>query len=121
MSYTMMTRSMSRIAELEARIAELEKENAKLKKENESLQKEDDKRFLNKYLVPDFFLKEHFISYMDMGEEWSDDKWDEFKEFVTKWALTGEMNEIIVELMKNFISEKEDEEDTDEDTDDEDE
>ena len=34
MSYTMMTRSMSRIAELEARIAELEKENEELKEEN---------------------------------------------------------------------------------------
>ena len=35
MSYTMMTRSDTRIAELEARIAELEKENEKLKKDYE--------------------------------------------------------------------------------------
>jgi hypothetical protein len=44
----MMTRSQTRIAELEARIAELEKENEKLKEVNEALQQEDDERFLNR-------------------------------------------------------------------------
>ena len=39
MSYTMMTRPDTRIAELEARIAELEKENEELKKENEKEKK----------------------------------------------------------------------------------
>ena len=90
---------------LYARIAELEMENEALKKKNEALQKEDDERFLNKYLVPNFFLKEHFISYME--EEWSDDKWYDFKEYVNKWACTGELNEIMEELMKNFESDYE--------------
>ena len=104
---------------LYARIAELEKENEKLKEENEALQKEDDKRFLNKYLVPNFFLKEHFISYME--EEWSDDKWYDFKEYVNKYACTGELNEIMEELMKNFESDYEEEDESEDESEDEEE
>ena len=125
----MMTRSMSRIAELEARIAELEKENAKLKKENEWLDYEPDigmpgfeddfgpklikaeLRFLDKYLVPNYFWKQCF----ERSSEWSDFKWKQFKKYVINWACKGELNEIMEELMDNFIKERE------EDTDDEDE
>ena len=115
-----MSSTMENGNSLYARIAELEKENEELKKENEALQKEDNKRFLNKYLVSNLCLlnvlvliKEHFA----WAEEWSDDKWYDFKEYVIKWACTGELNEIMEELMKNFESDyDEDDEDIDEDT-----
>ena len=98
-------------AELEKTNNELKEKNEELKKENEALQKEDDKRFLNKYLVPNFFLKEHF----EWADEWSDLKWYDFKRYVSKWACAGELNDIMKEIMDNWEYDDDEEEDESED------
>lgn len=57
-----------------------------------------EKYFLEKYIVPNYFLPEH------LGVE--QDEIDEFKEFVIKWACSGELNEIMAELLENFRNNK---------------
>ena len=68
--------------------------------------------FLDKYLVPNFYEKAH------LAESWSDDKWDDFKEFVNRWAHTGTMNDIMKELVDNFDKEWKEDTDDDEEEDD---
>jgi len=77
-------------------ILQLRKEIEDLKAKNEQLKVDAERSFLNQYLVPNFYEKDH------LAKSWSDEKWDKFKEFVMKWACTGEMNEIMEELMVNF-------------------
>ena len=112
----MMTRSQTRIAELEARIAELEKENKPLKKENEKLTflktlflrpvkeyADTDSRFLAADLLTLTFSKKEF----EWATEWSDDKWDDFKEFVNKSdSIYDIVKEDLLEQLMDILTEK---------------
>ena len=69
-------------------------------------------RFLNKYLVPNFYSKEHF----ERTKEWSDDKWDDFKRFVDNSDSIYEIvkDDLLKQLMDDFIDEKKREEEEEE-------
>ena len=82
-----------------------DEEKIQLKKRIEALKKKE--------ALTISFSKEE----LEWAKEWSDDKWDEFKEFVINWAVKGELNEIMEELMDNFISENEGNDEDEEDPD----
>jgi hypothetical protein len=73
------------------------------------------KEFLTTYLVPNYYLKEHLC------EDYTDERWERFKNFVGNWACRGEMDEIMNELKVNFEKEEEEEEDDEEEEDEEEE
>eukprot|EP01052_Picozoa_sp_SAG31_P007421 SAG31_NODE_354_length_17223_cov_18.708771_7_plen_117_part_00 len=67
------------------------------------------KKFLEKYIVPNFYLPRH------LGVK--DSEIMGFKKFVVRWGCSGAMEEIMVELLENFRQEnsEEDEGSSDED------
>eukprot|EP00964_Phaeocystis_antarctica_P080837 scaffold50496_cov69-Phaeocystis_antarctica.AAC.4 len=123
----MMTRSQTRIAELETRIAELEKENETLKKENaENLKGEvkvEDKCVW--YYACGYDVKFYFKT-----EEEADEWWEWYETTVGKDSIEGDIYQVWkhdpdgqarfqAEFIKEDGSTDEDTDDEDEDTDDE--
>ena len=120
----MMTRSQTRIAQLEARISELEKENETLKKENaENLKGEvkvEDKCVW--YYACGYDVKFYFKT-----EEEADEWWEWYKTTVGEDSIEGDIYQVWkhdpdgqARFQAEFIKEDDDEDDEDEDAEDED-
>ena len=76
----------------------LYRENEKLKEEKKNNYKP---HFLDTYIVPNFYTPE------DLGLK--DDEVNDFKIFVENWALSGDCNEIMEELIENFREDRQEE------------
>lgn len=53
-------------------------------------------QFLKEHIVPNYYTKEHF----EQMEGWSDEKVEEFKEFIAKEVC---MHDYFKEIIKNYI------------------
>ena len=120
----MMTRSQTRIAELEARITELEKENETLKKENAENLKGEVK-------VEDecvwYYAHGYDVKFYFKTEEEADEWWEWYKTTVGKDSIEGDIYQVWkhdpdgqARFQAEFIKEDDDEDDEDEDAEDED-
>tara|TARA_R110000751_G_scaffold222144_1_gene324464 strand:- start:814 stop:1254 length:441 start_codon:yes stop_codon:yes gene_type:complete len=67
------------------------------------------KAFLNKYLVPNYYAKEHLC------EDYDDERWERFKEFVHESNSSLEEIGFLMDHCKESFEEDEDDEDEDED------
>jgi hypothetical protein len=63
-------------------------------------------QFLKEYLVPNFYTKEDF----DEMEDWSDERFEKFKQFMSKLLCAHDpFREIVIEYMEEFNAKSDEE------------